>query len=86
MDEPNKFSPDSQRLTWADLVRIEPRLTILARRAATTGRQESHWVAIKHGLDNLCGWNAKDERLASSEVRDFVYDHLREIWERRPRA
>jgi hypothetical protein len=73
----------AEALTWAELVRLEPRLAALlaeARAVRDDGRDcfcaDEHWggqYGLKAKLLELVGWHARNPALASSRAYDVAY-------------
>ena len=67
-------------MKYEDICQIEPRIERLRARIptimATTTNYWRGWFAIKKAFSKMVGWNAKDERLSSSECYDSVYHRM----------
>ena len=67
-------------MKYEDICQIEPRIERLRVRIptimATTTNYWRGWSAIKKAFSKMVGWNAKDERLSSSECYDSVYHRM----------
>jgi hypothetical protein len=79
--------PLGREPTWAELVRLEPRLLALQRDIRAVDGSDPHFCAnkvwyrpggFKDRLCQLVGWYAErdDPVLRSSEAYDVAYDHL----------
>lgn len=72
--------------TFADLVRLEPRLRLLRNDAAGLQRGDWHgWEQLKRELQRLVGWDAKRPELATSAAYELAIDALLDAWEGRSR-
>jgi len=76
-------------LTYADIVKLEPRIKeaeALARELSGSASYEPWYCEIKSRFKQLVGWLSKhpDERLRSCDAYDTVYRHLVAIYEAQP--
>lgn len=78
----------SEKLTWADLVAVEPRLRGVEQRAlcyhASYSEKSPDWMQyhrLKTFLQPLVGWFAENTRIADSRSWNVAIKHIVNVWE-----